>query len=472
MPKFVFLWTDVFLWALVVAVLAYIGYISRRPALRSTWLSVVRRPSAAAAGVLMLVFFAIGLLDSIHYRPVLPATNSQQQTVHYAPFVRSALDDVLNYVHLDTKERSYSAPFARTLFFKETQLIDGEPVRDFPPLEHAAHQIDDEDSHRQKISSLLTQVLLWGGVYVVLLRLALYLLARLFGHGHSRGWYLPLSPTVNAVWVSLALLGGLVIAVAIFSPHFYVMGTDRAGNDVVYQAVKSIRTAWVIGTLTTVAMLPPALFFGIAAGYFKGWVDDLIQYLYTTLTSIPGVLLIAACVLMMQVYIDTHPEYFDTVAIRADARLFLLCLILGLTGWAGLCRLLRAETLKLRELDYTQAARAFGLSDLKIMWRHILPNVMHIVLITMVLEFSGLVLYEAVLSYLGIGVDPSMPSFGTMIDAARLEMSRDPMIWWNLLAAFVFLLALVLAANIFADAVQRAFDPRQRQLAPQAAELG
>src|SRR5690625_7238167 len=102
------------------------------------------------------------------------------------------------------------------------------------------------------------------------------------------------------------------------------------------------------------------------------------------------------------------------------------------------------------------------------MLRHILPNVMHIVLITMVLEFSGLVLYEAVLSYLGIGVDPSMPSFGTMIDAARLEMSRDPMIWWNLLAAFVFLLSLVFAANIFADAVRRACDHRQPKPAPQA----
>src|SRR5690625_5890933 len=106
-------------------------------------------------------------------------------------------------------------------------------------------------------------------------------------------------------------------AVTVFSPHLYVLGTDRSGNDVLYQAIKSIRTAWVIGTLTTVAMLPPALFFGIAAGYFKGWVDDLIQYLYTTLTSIPGVLLIAACVLMMQVYIDGHPEYFVKIG-RAD----------------------------------------------------------------------------------------------------------------------------------------------------------
>src|SRR5690625_86831 len=484
MPKFVFLWTDAFLWGLALAILVYLVFISRRVALRSAWLSVVRTPSAAAAGVILLIFFFIGLLDSIHYRPLLPPSNqTQQETQHYAPFVRSTLDEVLGFGGLDAKERSYSAPFARTLFFKETQLIDDEPVRDFPPLVNAAHEITDDASHRDQLLRLAGQTLLWGVVFVGVLRWLLFALMRILqsklpqktvqdsstarplNGGRSLSlWRLPAA--VNAVWISLSLIGLVLIAVAIFSPHFYVLGTDRSGNDVIYQAIKSIRTAWVIGTLTTVAMLPPALFFGIAAGYFKGWVDDLIQYLYTTLTSIPGVLLIAACVLMMQVYIDGHPEYFDTVAVRADARLFLLCLILGLTGWSGLCRLLRAETLKLRELDYVQAARAFGLGNFTIMARHILPNVMHIRIIATVFEFSGLVLYEAVLSYLGIGVDPSMASFGTMIDAARLEMSRDPMIWWNLLAAFVFLLALVLAANIFADAVQRAFDPRQRQLAP------
>jgi len=213
-------------------------------------------------------------------------------------------------------------------------------------------------------------------------------------------------------------------------------------------------------------MLPPALIFGLAAGYFKGWVDDVIQYIYTTLTAIPGVLLIAAAVLMMQVYIDTNPDLFPTSAQRADLRLFLLCMILGLTGWAGLCRLLRAEALKLRELEYVQAARAFGISHFTVMLRHLLPNVMHIVLITVVLEFSALVLYEAVLSYLGIGVDPTMNSFGTMIDKSRLEMSRDPMIWWNLLAAFVFMLTLVLAANLFADGVRDAFDPRSQNFRP------
>jgi len=160
----------------------------------------------------------------------------------------------------------------------------------------------------------------------------------------------------------LCLLGG---ALAGLATGYHPLGTDRTGNDVAWQALKSIRTALVIGSLTTLAMLPPALVFGISAGYFKGRIDDAIQYLYTTLTSIPGVLLIAACVLMMQVYLNTHPELFPTAAQRADLRLFLLCMILGLTGWAGLCRLLRAESLKLRELEYVQAARAFGASH----WR-------------------------------------------------------------------------------------------------------
>jgi len=98
--------------------------------------------------------------------------------------------------------------------------------------------------------------------------------------------------------------------------------------------------------------LPFALILGITAGYFKGWVDDVIQYIYTTLSSIPSVLLIAASVLMMQVYIGIHPELFDTMASRADLRLLFLCIILGVTSWTGLCRLLRGETLKIREMEY------------------------------------------------------------------------------------------------------------------------
>ena len=209
-------------------------------------------------------------------------------------------------------------------------------------------------------------------------------------------------------------------------------------------------------------LLPLGVGAGIAAGYFKRRVDDAVQYVYTTLSSIPAVLLIAASVLMVQVYVDTHPALFPTSAQRADFRLLSLCAILGAVGWTSLARLVRGEALKLSELDYVQAAHAFGVSHARVLTRHILPNVAHIVVITLVLEFSSLVLAEAVLSYIGVGVDPSTISFGTMINAARLEMAREPMVWWSLGAAFLFMLALVLAANLFADAVRDGFDPRVR----------
>ena len=114
---------------------------------------------------------------------------------------------------------------------------------------------------------------------------------------------------------------------------------------------------------------------------------------------------------------------------------------------------------------YKRQAHAFGVSHWRILSRHILPNVVHIVLITTVMDFSSLVLAEAVLSYVGVGVDPSTISFGTMINASRLEMAREPMVWWTLFAAFTFMFALVLSANLFSDAVQNAFDPRNRTLA-------
>jgi peptide/nickel transport system permease protein len=208
--------------------------------------------------------------------------------------------------------------------------------------------------------------------------------------------------------------------------------------------------------------VPIAVSLGIVAGYFGGWVDEVVQYLYTTLSSVPPVLLIAACVLMVQVWLDKHPDWFETGVERSDLKIFMLCGILGLTGWATLCRLVRAETLKLRELEFVQAAVAFGVSPGRIMGRHILPNVLHLVLITTVLSFSDLILFEAVLTYVGVGVDPSMSSFGGMINMARNEMSRDPVVWWSFAAAFFFMVALVLAANLFADGVRDAFDPRAR----------
>jgi peptide/nickel transport system permease protein len=195
----------------------------------------------------------------------------------------------------------------------------------------------------------------------------------------------------------------------------------------------------------------------VSAGYFGGKIDDVIQYVYTTISSIPEILLIAAAMLI----VSTGLAEEQTVVV-ADKRLMWLCVILGVTGWTELCRLLRAETLKVREIEYIQAARAFGVGSWSIMLRHVVPNVMHIVLISVMLRFSALVLFEAVLAYVGIGVDPTTESWGNLVNTARQEIVRDPAVWWGLLASFLFMFGLVLPANIFGDALRDALDPRMR----------
>jgi len=178
--------------------------------------------------------------------------------------------------------------------------------------------------------------------------------------------------------------------------------------------------------------------------FFGGWIDDAVQYLYTTLSSIPWVLLVVA---FMMVF---------------GRGLTQLCVVMGITGWVGLCRVLRGETLKLREKEYVQAALALGVSKFRVIAKHIVPNVMHLVLISVVLRFSGLVLAEAGLSYINVGVGPDTSSWGAMINQARSELGREPVVWWSLAGAFLAMFVLVLPANLFGDALRDALDPRLR----------
>ncbi|HHB93775.1 MAG TPA: ABC transporter permease, partial [Campylobacterales bacterium] len=264
----------------------------------------------------------------------------------------------------------------------------------------------------------------------------------------------------RVAYISLSILITIFSWLYIMSFDYHVLGTDKVGGDVLYQSLKSIRTGVLIGVLTTLVMLPMAIALGVSAGFFRGWIDDIIQYIYTTLNSIPSVLLIAATVLLMQVVMDNHPQWFETTLERSDLRLLFLVIILGVTSWTGLCRLLRAETLKISQIEFVTASKAFGVSSFGIIRKHIIPNLMHIILISVVLDFSGLVLAEAVLSYVGVGVDPTMYSWGNMINQARLEMAREPMVWWSLFSSFVFMFVLVLSANLFSDRVQTVLDPR------------
>ena len=457
------LWTDRLVWLLVLAVVGFGLYTRRYPHLLAPWRRVVRSPSGMAALTVLAFFVTIGLLDSLHYRAGITGANGKRV---YAVEVLSVLDRLAEPLRT-RREKTYSAPLATHLYAKEViELAGGGQARGFPRLQHGGAHLEDPDADwagdvaKRAALGIAVAALVWAAMAGLLCMLLAGRTERSVRDAWRKVWRAETDVPWRAVLVTIGVVLLVLGPIAALCTGYHVFGTDKVGQDVLYQTLKSVRTGLIIGTVTTLVMLPFALLFGIMAGYFRGWVDDVIQYVYTMLSSIPGVLLIAAAVLMMQVYIETHPELFPTTDRRADARLLALCLILGITSWTGLCRLLRGEALKLREMEYVQAAHAFAVSHWRIMTRHILPNVMHIVLIAVVMDFSGLVLAEAVLSYVGVGVDPSTISFGTMINNARLEMAREPMVWWSLSAAFVFMLVLVLAANLFADAVRDAFDPR------------
>jgi len=458
----VILWTDALIFLLLGGVLALVWMIRRHEHLRAPWRSVAQRPMAMGAAMVLAAFVIIGLLDSLHFRPKLE--DSPADRPQFAIEVLSVFDLVVEPLR-SRNEKTYSAPLAIQLYAKEFIERDGVTVRDYPRLQYGGAHLADPAEHRPDLIRRIAT----GTLHGFLATLGLVLLLGVWQARRRRaavaawlglawrgqaGW--PVR-TVVAVLAAMLVLGGVLLQLA---TAYHVLGTDKVGQDVLYITLKSIRTGLVIGTLTTLVTLPLAIGLGIAAGYFRGWVDDAIQYVYTVLNSIPGVLLIAAAVLIVQVAIESNPELFDTAAARADVRLLALCLIMGVTSWTGLARLLRGEALKLRTLDYVEAARAFGVSHTRILGRHIFPNVFHLVLIAIVLDFSGLVLAEAVLSYVGVGVDPTMFSWGNMINGARLELAREPVVWWQLGAAFAFMFTLVLAANLFADGVRDAFDPR------------
>jgi peptide/nickel transport system permease protein len=484
----VLLTTDVLIFLLLAVAVGFGVYASRHEHLRGPWRSVARSPVGVAALVVIAFYVAIGLLDSLHFHPrieplapaelgsdaasalpVEPSTGAAADGPRFSTQVLSVLDLWLTGLR-EREEKTFSAPFATHSFVKEAvEQPDGSVVRAYPRLAHGGAHLDDPAERNRDVLlrglfGLVKGLIVWTALAAALI----WLLARRRGE--------PASETLEAVrdgrtevpWrvalIALAVMLVLSFVAAELAAKYHILGTDKVGEDVFYQSLKSIRTGLVIGTLTTLVMLPAAVILGIMAGYFRGLTDDIIQYLYTTLSSIPGVLLIAAAILMLQVYMTNNAEQFESLVQRADLRLLFLCIILGVTSWTGLCRLLRGESLKLREADYVQAATALGVRHSTVIGRHILPNVLHIVMITVVLDFSGLVLAEAVLSYVNIGVDPTMNSWGNMINSARLELARDPIVWWSLAAAFVFMFTLVLAANLFADVVRDAFDPRLQRV--------
>jgi peptide/nickel transport system permease protein len=444
------LWSEgCFLVVLLVSALCII-LSARKPHHRLAFKRLFDKPVAASSAIFLSFFMVIAVMDSIPEHTKGPLLQTMQHT--------TLLDRALAPLGV-VDETTYSSPLALTSYVSKTVWVNGVAEQVYPRLRYPTENFKNQADVRDFCVHVIEKALLGSFLWVFAFSVFAWGVRRVLTQEKNKS-VVP-SMSFFSVLVTLFVCFSMVLIFYDISRELHVFGTGKIGQDIFYHAIKSVRTGLVIGLLTTVFMMPLALSLGVMSGYLGGWIDDVVQYVYTTLSSIPGVLLITASVLSIQTYLANHPQFISNLADDADARLLALCFILGLTSWTTLCRLIRAEVLKLREMDFVLAGKALGTSKFKIMMKHLLPNVMHIVLVTMVLDFSFLVLAEALLAYIGVGVSPMTISWGNMINAARLELSREPVVWWPILAAFSFMFMLVLSSNVFADAVRDAFDPRQ-----------
>lgn len=216
-------------------------------------------------------------------------------------------------------------------------------------------------------------------------------------------------------------------------------GTDIFGRDVLAKVLHGTQIAMSVGLVTSLIAIPIGVILGALAGYFGGWVDDAITWLYTTFSSIPNIMLLISITMIL------------------GKGIFAVYVALGATSWVTLCRLIRGEVMKHKEREYVQAASAIGGGHFRKLFIHILPNVTHIVIINTSLQFQFAIKSEVILSYLGLGVQGE-PSWGTMIDDAKLELSRG--VWWQLAAATLAMFLVVLAFNLLGDALRDSLDPK------------
>ena len=222
------------------------------------------------------------------------------------------------------------------------------------------------------------------------------------------------------------------------------LGGDRLGRDVLSKAVKGTQISVFVGVLAAVLATVIGTVLGALGGFFGGKVGDFLEWLYNVFEAIPGILLIFAFAAVFGRGIGT------------------VVLILGLAGWTGLYRQVRAEFMKHSGREYVRAAEAIGASSTSRMFKHILPNISHVILVRMSLLVVGFIKSEVILSYLGLGVGVEDVSWGTMLAEAQSELILG--YWWQLAAATGFMAVFVTAFSLMADAVRDALDPKLRGL--------
>lgn len=230
------------------------------------------------------------------------------------------------------------------------------------------------------------------------------------------------------------------------SPSFHRMdfflGTDLFGRSVFYKVIHGARIAMSVGLVSSFISIPIGVFLGGIAGYFGGWIDEIVVWIYTTISSIPNIMLLIAITFVM------------------GRGLLAIYAALSATAWVSLARVIRGEVIKHKTMDYVVAAESVGASHFSIIFKHIIPNLVHFIIIYLSIQFMSAIKSEVVLSFLGLGIQGE-PSWGVMIDDAKLELSRG--VWWQLAGAVGAMFLIVLAFNLLGDSLRDALDPKARR---------
>ena len=236
------------------------------------------------------------------------------------------------------------------------------------------------------------------------------------------------------------------------------LGTDALGRSVLQKTMLGVHVSMTVAVVCNLIAVPAGMILGAIAGYYGGRIDDVIVWLYTTMLAVPGIIRLIAIKFAFADKILFEDTFIEMDLGEGISGMYI---VLAISSWIGTCRLVRAETMKLRELDYVLAARAAGRRSFPIVIRHIIPNVFHIGIINFSLGFVGAISAEVILSYLNLGVK-DMPSWGKMISQARMDLVVGR--WWEISAAVAAMFIIVLAWNIFGDRLRDALDPKLRNV--------
>ncbi len=231
--------------------------------------------------------------------------------------------------------------------------------------------------------------------------------------------------------------------IAPFESWRHIFGTDNFGRDVLARVIMGTRISLFLGAAAGLLMVPLAIIIGSLSGYYGGFVDDIAMYVMSVIVAIPALLIIMSLVQIM------------------GRTFFIIALAFAVTGWVGLARVIRGSFMQAREYEYVLAAKCMGAGDRRIIFKHVMPNLFHFVVVRFVLNYVGVIKSEVLLAYLGLSVI-GVPSWGNMIDESKMELMANH--WQNLLAATIFMFVFLAALNIFGDSIRDALDPKLKNV--------